>query len=81
MANRAERQMDADEFLLWCLDQEDRYELVNGFPVKMGDGPQMMTGASRLQIGWLRTLSSCSSASCAAANVFPRPPTSLSAPR
>ena len=48
MANRAERLMDADEFLRWCLDQEDRYELVNGIPVKMTDGPMMMTGASRL---------------------------------
>ena len=33
--------MEGDEFLLWCLDQEDRYELVNGVPVKM------MAGASR----------------------------------
>lgn len=48
MGNSALRQMDADEFLLWCLDQEDRYELVDGVPVKMGDGPKMMTGASRL---------------------------------
>ena len=47
MGKRAERLMDADEFLVWCLDQEDRYELVNGVPVKMTDGPQMMTGASR----------------------------------
>ena len=31
MANRAERLMDGDEFLLWCLDQEDRYELIDGF--------------------------------------------------
>ena len=51
MANRGEKLMDADEFLVWCLDQDDRYELVNGVPVRMGDGPQMMTGASRLHDG------------------------------
>ena len=48
MGNKAERLMEADEFLLWCLDQEDKYELVNGIPVKMLDGPNMMTGASHL---------------------------------
>ena len=40
--------MDGDEFLLWCLDQEDRYELIDGYPVKMTEGPNMMTGASRV---------------------------------
>jgi Uma2 family endonuclease len=34
--------MTADEFLLWCLDQEDRYELVDGIPVPM----RAMAGAS-----------------------------------
>ncbi len=54
MADSAERLMEVDEFLLWCLDQEDRYELVDGVPVKMveevmtPDGPKMMTGASGL---------------------------------
>ena len=38
--------MEGDEFLLWCLDQEDRYELVNGVPVKMIDA-RLMVGASR----------------------------------
>ena len=42
MGNRVERLMEGDEFLLWCLDQEDRYELVNGVPVKM------MAGASEV---------------------------------
>ncbi|AQR62668.1 hypothetical protein BZG35_14185 [Brevundimonas sp. LM2] len=32
--------MTADEFLVWCLDQEDRWELVNGMPIRM------MTGAT-----------------------------------
>lgn len=32
--------MEADEFLQWCLDQEERYELVDGVPV------EMMAGAS-----------------------------------
>ena len=40
MRNTARNLMDPDEFLHWCLDQEDRYELVEGIPVKM------MTGAS-----------------------------------
>jgi Uma2 family endonuclease len=33
--------MDADEFLLWCLDQEGRFELVDGVV-------EMMAGANRL---------------------------------
>jgi Uma2 family endonuclease len=33
--------MTDDEFLLWCLDREERWELVDGFPV------EMMTRASR----------------------------------
>jgi Uma2 family endonuclease len=40
MANTAHILMTSDDFLLWCLDQEDRYELVEGLPVKM------MAGAS-----------------------------------
>jgi Uma2 family endonuclease len=40
MANVAYQTMNVDEFLLWSLDQEDRYELVEGQPVKM------MAGAS-----------------------------------
>jgi Uma2 family endonuclease len=41
MAESARNLMTADEFLLWCLDQEARYELVDGVPI------EMMTGASR----------------------------------
>ena len=33
MDGTAEKLMTADEFLLWCLDQEDRYELDNGFVI------------------------------------------------
>jgi Uma2 family endonuclease len=39
-AEKAEKPMSAEEFFGWQEQQEDRYELVEGFPVKM------MTGAS-----------------------------------
>ena len=42
MAGAALRLMEADEFLVWCLDKEARYELIEGVPV------EMMTGASGL---------------------------------
>lgn len=42
MADAAEKLMEADEFLIWQMRQEARYELVDGFPI------EMMTGASRL---------------------------------
>ncbi len=35
--------MTGDEFLIWCLDQEDRYELIDGIPVPL----RGMAGASR----------------------------------
>jgi hypothetical protein len=31
------RRMTPDEFLEWSLDQEDKYELVDGEPVLIGD--------------------------------------------
>lgn len=36
--------MDADEFLLWALEQEDKYELGDGVPIKKygNDSPEMM---------------------------------------
>jgi Uma2 family endonuclease len=40
MSNTATKLMDPDEFLIWCLDQEERYELIDGIPV------EMMAGAS-----------------------------------
>jgi Uma2 family endonuclease len=40
VAERALKTMTVEQFLVWHRDQEDRYELVEGFPVKM------MTGAS-----------------------------------
>lgn len=40
MAERAEKAMTIDEFHLWQQGQEERYELVDGFPL------QMMTGAT-----------------------------------
>jgi Uma2 family endonuclease len=40
MSIAATQLMEADEFLRWCLDQEARYELVDGVPV------EMMAGAS-----------------------------------
>ena len=40
MANAARKLMTVEEFLVWCLDQEDRYELEDGVPIRL------MTGAS-----------------------------------
>ena len=49
MAGAALRLMEADEFLVWSLGQEARYELVDGVPVEMktdGAPLEMMAGAS-----------------------------------
>ncbi|MBS0241487.1 MAG: Uma2 family endonuclease [Proteobacteria bacterium] len=43
VGNTAEKPMTDEEFFAWAERQEDRYELVDGFPVKM------MTGASNFQ--------------------------------
>jgi Uma2 family endonuclease len=43
MANTLLQTMTADEFLIWCLDQEERYELIDGIPVPL----RGMAGASR----------------------------------
>jgi Uma2 family endonuclease len=43
MANTHRQTMTGDEFLIWCLDQEERYELVDGIPVPL----RGMAGASR----------------------------------
>jgi Uma2 family endonuclease len=43
MANAEKQTMTGDEFLIWCLDQEDRYELIDGVPVPL----RGMAGASR----------------------------------
>lgn len=40
MADTARSPMTADDFLVWCLDKDARYELVEGIPL------EMMTGAS-----------------------------------
>jgi len=42
MAGAAPRLMEPDEFLVWCLDKDGRYELVEGVPV------EMMAGASEI---------------------------------
>lgn len=42
MADAAQKAMTAEEFYLWCRDQEERYELVDGFPVPL----RGMAGAS-----------------------------------
>lgn len=40
--------MDADEFLLWRLDREGTWELVDGVPrLKFDNGPTMMAGGRR----------------------------------
>jgi Uma2 family endonuclease len=55
MAEAAQKLMTVEEFLIWCLDQEDRYELVDGVPVPLyeerwevvdGVRTKMMVGAS-----------------------------------
>lgn len=38
MGETAKRLMEPQEFLEWCLDQDERYELVDGVPVKMMAG-------------------------------------------
>jgi len=35
MADTARSLMTADDFLVWCLDKEARYELVDGIPLEM----------------------------------------------
>ncbi len=35
MGSAARQLMEADEFLVWCLDQENRWELIEGVPVEM----------------------------------------------
>lgn len=42
MSEAAERQMSVEEFYLWQLDQDERYELVDGVPRRL----RGMTGAS-----------------------------------
>lgn len=39
--NTALKHMTPDDFLVWCQDQPDRWELVHGLPIRM------MTGATR----------------------------------
>jgi Uma2 family endonuclease len=39
--------MTADEFLLWNLDQEDKYELVDGYPVLLHEPINGQVGATR----------------------------------
>lgn len=47
MSDAARQRMDPDTFLIWCLDQEDTYELVDGVPIlKFDNGPTMMAGAT-----------------------------------
>jgi Uma2 family endonuclease len=47
MSDAARKRMTPDEFILWNLDQEERWEFVDGVPVlKFDNGPEMMAGAS-----------------------------------
>lgn len=45
MSDAARRPMTADEFLVWCLDQDGTWELVEGRPVLKDPQPEMMAGA------------------------------------
>jgi Uma2 family endonuclease len=40
------REMTSDEFLIWCLDQEDKYELVDGVPVLLHQPINGQSGAT-----------------------------------
>ena len=42
MANAVLKEMTVEEFFLWCRDQDERYEFVDGFPVPL----RSMAGAS-----------------------------------
>jgi Uma2 family endonuclease len=47
MSDAARKLMTPDEFILWNLEQEERWEFVDGRPVlKFDNGPEMMAGAS-----------------------------------
>ncbi|MFM9940978.1 MAG: Uma2 family endonuclease [Hyphomicrobiaceae bacterium] len=46
MFGAAQKVMTVEEFFVWQQSQEERYELVEGVPVLMGDPAKMMTGAS-----------------------------------
>lgn len=49
--------MTADEFLLWCLEQEDTYELVDGVAVKKyGDEPELMANGRKNHARVIRNL-------------------------
>ena len=48
MPGAATKLMTVEEFFVWQLSQDDRYELVEGVPVIMRDPLTMMTGASSL---------------------------------
>jgi len=49
MADAAAREMTPEEFLEWCLTQDEKWELVKGRPVLKDpvDHPRMMPGATR----------------------------------
>ena len=47
MSDGARKLMTGDEFILWNLDQPERWELVDGVPVlKFDNGPGMMAGTT-----------------------------------
>ncbi len=48
MSDAAVKLMTSDEFLLWRLDREGTWELIDGVPrLKFDNGPNMMAGGSR----------------------------------
>ena len=47
MLDKIQRRMTPEEFYAWQESQEDRYELVGGYPVPRCPDIEMMTGASR----------------------------------
>jgi hypothetical protein len=71
MAETALKPMTPEEFFRWQLEQEERYELVDGFPVRME------TGASERHDRIVVNISPACTLSFAAPVADPSPPTSL----
>lgn len=58
MSAAARQLMTSDEFLLWAERQEDKYELVDGVPVKKyGDAPELMANGRLNHARVIRNLS------------------------
>jgi Uma2 family endonuclease len=77
MANTLHQTMTADEFLIWCLDQDERYELIDGIAVPL----RGMAGASRSHDRVVVNLISALTGSSATARACRRPQTRRCGPQ